>query len=154
MNEKKGYNQTIITNSVAETDEFAIDFTKWLVLNKKSSSKNVICLRGNLGAGKTTFVKAFTHGLGVDSSIVKSPTYTYFRRYSVGDMYIYHFDYYRLEHLYNHDIEEFLEILNNDNVFILIEWPDRLEQHLPDNRYEVQLDVIDKNKRKIVINEI
>lgn len=136
-----------------ETGEVAADFAKWLVLGENSENRNVICLRGNLGAGKTTFTKAFAKALGIDSAIVKSPTYTYFRKYIEGDLTIYHFDYYRLEDLNERDIEEFLEIVEGENI-VLIEWPDRMEADLPDNRFEVEIEVIDESKRKISINEI
>lgn len=135
------------------TGEFAADFAKWFVLGNNLHNKNVICLRGNLGAGKTTFTKAFAQALGINSAIVKSPTYTYFRKYAAGDLTIYHFDYYRLEDLNERDIEEFLEIVEGNNI-VLIEWPDRMEADLPDNRFEVTIEVVDENKRKISINEI
>jgi tRNA threonylcarbamoyladenosine biosynthesis protein TsaE len=153
MQEENSYNKTIIVNSVIGTGEIAADFAKWLVLGKDSHNRNVICLRGNLGAGKTTFTKAFAKALGIDSSIVKSPTYTYFRKYTEGDLTIYHFDYYRLEDLNERDIEEFLEIVEGKNI-VLIEWPDRMEVDLPDNRFEVKIEVINENKREISINEI
>ncbi len=68
-------------------------------------------------------------------------------------MTIYHFDYYRLEDLNERDIEEFLEIVEGKNI-VLIEWPDRMEVDLPDNRFEVKIEVINENKREISINEI
>ncbi|MBU1446409.1 tRNA (adenosine(37)-N6)-threonylcarbamoyltransferase complex ATPase subunit type 1 TsaE [Patescibacteria group bacterium] len=150
--EENSYNKTILANSVDATGEFAADFAKWLVLNGNLYQKNVVCLRGNLGAGKTTFVKAFANAIGIDPSIVKSPTYTYFRKYAVGDITVYHFDYYRIEDLNKRDIEEFLEIVDGNNL-VLIEWPDRIEEYLPDDHFEVELEVVDENKRKISINE-
>lgn len=102
-------------------------------LPKKEAGATIIALRGNLGAGKTTFVQALAHELGV-AETVQSPTYVLMKSYPVPrgrfNMLI-HIDAYRLE-----KAEEFAALkpetfLNNIGNLICIEWPERVEGALP-----------------------
>ncbi len=81
---------TFISNSPAETKQFARD------LANEIQPGSVLALKGNLGAGKTQFVKGLVAGLGSDA-IVASPTFTIIHEYSGGRLPIYHFDFFRLE---------------------------------------------------------
>jgi tRNA threonylcarbamoyladenosine biosynthesis protein TsaE len=90
----------------------------------------VLYLEGDLGAGKTTFARAFIHGLGYQG-YVKSPSYGLLETYQAGGLQILHLDLYRIE-----DPEE-LEYLAIRDLFdastvLLVEWPDRGENALPE----------------------
>jgi len=98
----------------------------------------LIALKGDLGAGKTTFTQGFCDGLGVeDASQVSSPTFVLHRQYQ-GRLEVHHFDVYRLKNL-----EEFWDLgpgeyLQGDGV-ALVEWADRVEALLPDDRVQIEL---------------
>jgi tRNA threonylcarbamoyladenosine biosynthesis protein TsaE len=84
----------------------------------------LIGLRGELGAGKTTFVRALLRGLGYEAR-VPSPTYTLLEQYAVGELVVVHLDLYRLANeaeLENLGLRDWLEA---PATWVLIEWPDR-----------------------------
>lgn len=110
----------------------------------------VIGLIGELGAGKTTLVKAIAHGLGVnDDVIVSSPSYTLVNEYD-GRFPLYHFDLYRLEGA--HDIHDlgYDEYLEGEGVS-LIEWADIAPELLPKEHLEIRIEIISDNERKMIL---
>jgi tRNA threonylcarbamoyladenosine biosynthesis protein TsaE len=110
---------------------------------------DVICLSGDLGAGKTHFVKGFAEAFGVNRNSVSSPTFSLIHEYS-GSLPIYHFDCYRLE-----NIEEALEIGAEEYLYgtgvCLIEWPDRIEPLIPEDAIFVEIKTITPEEREIAI---
>ncbi len=108
----------------------------------------IVCLYGDMGAGKTTLTQGIAKGLGVKQNII-SPTFILMRRYEVGDNFLYHIDLYRLN-----DLEEARglgidEILANPKNIVIIEWPEKIESRLPRQRIEVKLTGISENEREI-----
>jgi len=97
---------------------------------------DVILLQGNLGAGKTEFVKGLAEGFGVVESVT-SPTFTLLNIYQ-GIVPIYHFDLYRLEEPEELDNIGFTEFLGGDGVAV-IEWPDLFPTEMPDEYVKVEL---------------
>ena len=98
---------------------------------------DVIALKGDLGAGKTTFARAFIHARG-GSETVPSPTFTLVQVYALPGSHVWHFDLYRLR-----QAEEAWELGIEDafrDGISLIEWPERLGALLPARRLEVALD--------------
>jgi len=89
----------------------------------------VIYLRGDLGAGKTTFARAYIHALGF-AGYVKSPSYGLLETYRVGNQLILHLDLYRIE---DPEELEYLAIRDqfDEHSVLLVEWPDRGGQLLP-----------------------
>lgn len=118
-------------------------------VGEESKPGDIICLKGELGAGKTYFVKGFVQAFGISPDTVSSPTFSIIQEYR-GSLPIYHFDCYRLE-----NSKEALEIgaeeyLYGDGVSI-IEWPERIEAILPENVKYVQITSINNTTRKINI---
>lgn len=112
---------------------------------------DIVCLQGDLGAGKTHFVKGMAEGLGIDSNDVSSPTFTLINEYH-GDQLLYHFDCYRME-----SPREALEIGAEEYFFgdgiTVIEWPERIESLLPPEAIWISIEAPDKNTRKFVIRK-
>ena len=106
----------------------------------------VICLNGELGSGKTVFVKGFAKAMGIQETIT-SPTFSLVKEYLDGEMPLYHMDVYRIE-----DSKESFglsDYLNQDGVCI-IEWPEMVEDQLPEERLDVKIKVIDDDVRVFV----
>lgn len=88
-----------------------------------------IHLKGDLGAGKTAFARAFLRAMGVTGRI-KSPTYTLLESYNVSRLYLYHFDFYRFNESSEWQEAGFRENLL-ENAVVLIEWPEKADKSLP-----------------------
>ena len=106
----------------------------------------VICLDGELGSGKTVFVKGFAKALGINETIT-SPTFSLVKEYSDGELPLFHMDVYRLDD----SREEFglSDYLNQDGVCI-IEWPEMIEDQLPEERLDIKIKVIDDETRVLI----
>lgn len=98
-------------------------------LAQRVSAPKVIYLHGDLGAGKTTFCRAFVQACGHEGA-VKSPTYTLVEPYELSDKTIIHCDLYRLSSGEELELLGFREFLN-DNSIVLIEWPEKAADYLP-----------------------
>ena len=147
---KKGRGREVkeyVSNSTEET--FAI--AKEIALSLKAPC--IILLDGDLGAGKTHFVKGFIKALGNDD-LVTSPTFTIMNEYYVKNMPIYHFDMYRLSSMDEAiavGFEQYFD-LNQLQGFSLVEWPQNVEGLFPKNVVKINILKTDKeNERRIVI---
>jgi tRNA threonylcarbamoyladenosine biosynthesis protein TsaE len=107
---------------------------------------DVVLLSGNLGAGKTAFVRGLADGLGIDPGEVSSPTFTIVHEYRGGRLVLYHADLYRLERTATEDIG--LEEMGVKDGVLAIEWPDRLTHAMPGAR-EVRIEIVDDATRRI-----
>ncbi len=106
----------------------------------------VICLDGELGSGKTVFVKGFAKALGITDTVT-SPTFSLVKEYHDGELPLFHMDVYRLD-----DAKEDFgldDYLNQDGVCI-IEWPEMIEGQLPEERLDIRIKVIDDETRVLI----
>lgn len=108
----------------------------------------VICLKGELGSGKTVFVKGFANSLGIDETIT-SPTFTLVKEYLTGEMPLYHMDVYRLED--GDDGTVGLADYFTKGGVTIIEWSDLIKDSLPEERLEIKFKVIDETTRVLVL---
>ncbi len=134
-----------ISNSPEETFEIAKK------LSYEIRQGDIIALIGNLGSGKTIFVKGICEGLGAQQNPL-SPTFSIINEYK-GKFVIYHFDFYRIkniEELYDIGFEDYF---NNDGI-CLIEWADLFEEILPEKYIRVTIEFGEsENQRKIIIEK-
>ena len=105
----------------------------------------IICLDGELGSGKTLFVKGFAKSLGIDENIT-SPTFNIVKEYQTGELPLYHMDVYRLEN--DDESIGFDDYFKSEGVCI-IEWAELIENSLPEERLDIKFKVIDENTRII-----
>ncbi len=124
---------TFTFNSVEETIAFARDWAQTLQPN------DVVALVGDLGAGKTHFVKGLLQGLG-SAEEATSPTFTLVHEYRRGRLPVFHFDFYRLKERSEIDEIGFDEYLEERGVTV-IEWADRFPQVLPARTRWLQLEM-------------
>ena len=134
--------RTVITNSFKETQKLGVEFAS------KLKGGDVIALHGDLGSGKTTFVQGLAQGLGVKSRII-SPTFIIMRTYQIEIGNFYHVDLYRIES--EKDVEGLglIELLRDSENITAIEWPDKIENLLPDNRIDLYFKYLGDEKREI-----
>jgi len=116
-------------------------------------SSKILCFYGEMGAGKTTLIKALVRNLdGGDQA--NSPTFGIVNEYqnSNGDLLGYHFDFYRLD-----SEEEALDLGLEDyfsqDTWIFIEWPEKIGAQLPENCTRISLEILDPVTRQIQINQ-
>ena len=137
---------TITTSAEGETARVGRDLARTL------SPGSVILLSGDLGAGKTAFVRGVAEGLGIDPGEVSSPTFTLVQEYRGGRLPLFHVDLYRLRSLEVGDLG--LDEIALAGGVTAIEWPDRLP-HRFDAAVEVHIDHTgaDDDSRRIVISD-
>lgn len=127
------HNRTIFESSCAEET-----FEYGRQIGCKAQPGEVYALIGDLGTGKTLFTKGFAAGLGIDEH-VNSPTFTIMQIYEDGRIPLYHFDVYRIEEPEEMEEVGLDEYLEGDGV-CLIEWAERIEELLPEDRITVLIE--------------
>src|SRR5688572_14752472 len=131
---------------ISQSEEATAEVARALAADLKAGA--VLLLSGQLGAGKTAFVRGLASGLGIDPEDVSSPTFTLVHEYRGGRLTLYHADLYRLERVATEDLG--LEEMGVSDGVLAIEWPDRLAHALPGAR-EVQIEIVDENTRRILV---
>lgn len=133
--------------SPEETEQIAFEFSKIL------SGGQVITLDGDLGAGKTAFVRGIARGLGISDS-VSSPTFTIVNEYRKGKIPLFHFDIYRItseEEMYDIGWDDYI----TQNAVVVVEWASNIDQLFSDDgiiRIEITKDLsVSEDYRQITI---
>lgn len=158
--EEKEYHIAMIyvSNSPTNTQKIATDLLHKLC-RIKTKGGVVIALEGELGAGKTVFVKGFAKALGVKEKI-KSPTFVLMRKYKIPQVsssrsqassHLYHLDCYRLRDEKDLETLGIKEVLSNPENIVMIEWSDRVKKILPRKHIKVHIDHVSSKERKIII---
>lgn len=146
-------NKVIFSHSEADTISAAMEFSKELNIG------DLVAFVGELGSGKTLFIKGICNFFKVEE-IITSPTFTIMNQYTGyidhSEFNIIHIDLYRIKNL-NELIEVgFLEVVATPNSIILIEWADKAKELIPKPYYIVSLETLvdDENSRRITIEKV
>lgn len=130
--------------------DFTLDELEKVVkdLIKAAGGIRVWLFYGEMGAGKTTLIKAICRALGVHAPMT-SPTFSIVNEYNAdgGDVF-YHFDFYRLKNegeAYDIGVEEYLD----SGRFCFIEWPERVPSLLPESRFELHIEIASPTQRRL-----
>ncbi len=120
-------------------------------LVKRAGNVNVWLFHGEMGAGKTTLIKAIGRVLGVEDSI-SSPTFSIVNEYLISPKKkVFHFDFYRIKNereAYDIGTEEYFY----SGHYCFVEWPDKIPELLPERRADVTIKVEDNTYRTIVVS--
>ena len=120
------------------------------LIAKHSFKGEVITLKGQLGAGKTTFSQGFASGLNI-KGVINSPTFNIVKCYFDSLLPLYHIDAYRLEDLHQDlGLEEYIE---GDGV-CLIEWAEFIKEVIPDELLKIEIEILENEERVISITPI
>lgn len=118
---------------------------------EKMGDNTVFAFRGDMGAGKTTFIKAICEQLGVED-VINSPTFAIVNEYRSGSgELIYHFDFYRInkpEEAYDFGYEDYFY----SGALCFIEWPEKVEDLLPSDSVDVFIEETDNGCRVLTMN--
>jgi tRNA threonylcarbamoyladenosine biosynthesis protein TsaE len=131
----------LISRSPDQTRNAAADFARTL------TAGSVVKLIGDLGSGKTEFVKGMAKGLNCES-LVTSPTFTLVHEYHGGRLPLFHMDLYRLNHEAELDNIGFEDYLRAGGVCV-VEWADKFADRMPRNSAEIVLTILENNARRI-----
>ena len=129
----------IIVNCVSELERASTSLLELI------NDNNIVCFYGEMGVGKTTFIKEICKKLGVED-VVSSPTFSIINEYlTENDKSVYHFDFYRIEkeeEAFDIGYEEYFYQGN----LCLIEWPEKISSIIPENIMKVQITRSDEQR--------
>lgn len=146
----------IITNSPSETKSLGERLAKQIIKNGLQDKAIVIELIGDLGSGKTTFVKGFAKKASI-RKLILSPTFVIFKKFRVSISpfkFLFHFDCYRLKNYKDLKNLGFENIYSDPKNIILIEWADIVKKGLPKQTITINFKVLGESKRQAEIRGI
>lgn len=134
----------VSVSSEAETAAFARKLAGFL------QPGDILCLSGELGAGKTTFTRALAAALGSPAA-VSSPTFTLLHEYAGGRLPIWHADAYRLSGFQDAETIGLEEIFLQRRGVVIIEWAERIAEALPEDRLDIHIEDTGGDSRRITL---
>jgi tRNA threonylcarbamoyladenosine biosynthesis protein TsaE len=132
------------SHSVEETERIAADLAKQL------NGGECVALHGEMGAGKTQFVRGLVRGLGGNPRAVSSPTFVLLNVYDEGRLKVFHLDAYRISGAEDFETIGFAELIEQGEI-VVVEWAERVERLLPRDRIDVRIAANGKTSRQINI---
>lgn len=139
--------EQFLTKSQRQTNKLAKILAQEIIrkpLNEKNAL--VIGLEGELGSGKTTFIKGFAKGLGIRKKLT-SPTFVLMKKYKN----LYHIDCYRIKSYKDILALDFKEIIFNPKNIIVVEWAEKIRKILPRDKIWIKFEIISNKEREIKI---
>ena len=139
--------KTITIKSLAEIDDAAKQMVAMM------GDFTIFAFYGEMGAGKTTFINALSHALGVEDDVTNSPSFSIINEYrsdTTAEL-IYHFDLYRLESM-DEAVDIGVEDYFDSGAVCLLEWPERIEDILPEDTVKINIKVNDDDSRTLTLN--
>ena len=133
--------------SLAEIDAAAKEMVELM------GDYTIFAFYGEMGAGKTTFINALSHALGVEEDVTNSPSFSIINEYrsdTTAEL-IYHFDLYRLESIdeaFDIGVEDYFD----SGALCLLEWPERIEDLLPDDTVKIKITVAEDDIRTLTLD--
>jgi tRNA threonylcarbamoyladenosine biosynthesis protein TsaE len=117
-----------------------------------AGNSRIFLFYGDMGAGKTTLIKALCASIGVTDNVA-SPTFSIVNEYNAGSQKVYHFDFYRLKNQ-TEALDMGYEEYFYSGAYCFIEWPAMIPDLLPENYVSVKISVSADNSRQIIIDKI
>jgi len=147
--------KTYLTTSPFQTKNLGEKIAREILASPKKEKAEIVGLMGELGSGKTTFLKGFAKGLGIKEKIL-SPTFIIMRKSKIQNpkskfQYLYHIDCYRIRQPKEVLELGFKEIISAPQNIVCIEWADKIKKILPQNTIILKFKFAGKNKREILI---
>lgn len=143
----------IITQNAQETQKLGEKIGRDL-----KNKPKILCLYGDLGSGKTTFIQGLAKGLGIKRRVV-SPTFVFMKQYKnppsaepcfSNNPSFYHIDLYRINKVGEAKGLGLEEIFNESKAIVAIEWAEKIKKILPKKRIDIYFDYVSENQRKII----
>lgn len=139
-----------ITQSVAQTQKLGEAFGNSFLTGEGSGTARILCLWGELGSGKTTFVQGLAKGLGIATRLL-SPTFIIVRRHDIPETagVLYHLDLYRIVSSESVAAIGFTDMIREPESLVVVEWPERLGNLLPERHIDIRFATRDDGSHNI-----
>ncbi len=135
----------VLTYDISELQQIAEKLSE-------AFTHKIILFYGDMGAGKTTLIKALCKTWKVEDT-PSSPTFSLINEYQLKDQVVYHFDFYRLEtesEAWDIGVESYFESGN----ICLVEWPERVPSFLPNKYHRIEIRILNENTRSLTLTTV